>query len=53
MNLSKAKQIEIFKIIKNQTDKYTFNDNGVFINIKCISNELIHELQQFINNTAK
>jgi hypothetical protein len=48
-NLTKLQQIEIFKIIKNNTNKYTLNNNGIFINMNCLSTALIYDLQQFIN----
>ena len=43
---SKKILISIFKIINNDTKKYSKNNNGVFINLKNVSNKAL----QLINN---
>lgn len=48
-NLSNDEHIEIFKIIKNFTDKYTKNDNGIFINISVLDNDTIEKIYKFVN----
>ncbi len=47
-NLSNNEHIEIFKIIRNRTDKYTKNDNGIFINISILDNETINMIKNFV-----
>jgi len=47
--LSINEQIEIFKIIKKSTDKYTINNNGVFINLSPMDNNLVEKIQNFVN----
>ena len=46
--LSKNEHIEIFKIIKEYTNKFTINDNGVFINLTLLDDITIKKLTDFV-----
>ena len=45
---SKKVLITIFKIINNDTKKYSKNNNGVFINLKNVSNIALNEINDLI-----
>jgi len=45
---SKKVLINIFKIINNDTKKYSKNNNGVFINLKNVSNQALHLINNLI-----
>jgi hypothetical protein len=45
---SKKVLINIFKIINNDTKKYSKNNNGVFINLKNVSNKALHLINNLI-----
>jgi hypothetical protein len=45
---SKKVLISIFKIINNDTKKYSKNNNGVFINLKNVSNIALNEINDLI-----
>ena len=47
--LSKDEHIEIFKIIKANTDQYTKNDNGIFINLSILDDKLFEKIYKFVN----
>lgn len=47
-NLQKAEHIEIFKIIDNNGDDYTCNENGVFIALNKLKPETLNKIKQFI-----
>jgi len=47
-DLSLDEHIEIFKIIKQMTDKYTKNDNGVFVNVSILDDNIIHQIDRFV-----
>lgn len=47
--LSKNEHIEIFKIISCSTDKYTKNDNGIFINFAILPDDVVKKLINFVN----
>jgi len=47
--LSKVEHIEIFKIIQKNKIKYTQNDNGIFINLSMLDNNMVGEIQNFVN----
>ena len=54
--LYENEQKEIFKIIKNNNNKFTNNNNGVFINMNKLDENVIEKLEEFIkfckdNNT--
>ena len=42
---------EIFKLIKQNTNKYTINNNGIFINIENISDDILIKINKFIEYT--
>lgn len=46
--LSKNEIIELYKIIKNDTDRYTINKNGVFFNIKNLNKNTIIKISKFL-----
>ena len=46
--LSKDEHIEIFKIIRKSTDKYTQNDNGLFVNLQTFDSKLLTEVYKFV-----
>ena len=56
-NLQEPEYIEIFNIIRKDTDKYTINGYGVHVNMSKLSNETLYKLEQFIefslNNKKK
>lgn len=39
----------IFQLVKLNTDKYTLNNNGIFVNFKKLSDECILEIHKNIN----
>ena len=47
--LHENEHIEIFKIIKNDTDKFTENRNGIFINMSNLQNSTLIKLRNFVN----
>ncbi len=51
--LSKIEFIEIFKIIKNEGNKYTENKNGIFINMNKLNSNTISKIDSFINYTLQ
>lgn len=46
--LQENEYIEIFKIIKKDTDKYTENRNGIFINMSKLEHSTLLKLQNFV-----
>ena len=47
--LSENEMCEIFKIIKNNSEKYSTNKNGIFINISTLKKITINEICDFIS----
>ena len=47
-NLSEDEMTEIFKIIKNNNEKYSTNKNGIFINLSTLKKNTIHEISNFL-----
>lgn len=47
--LHENEHIEIFKIIKNDTDKFTENRNGIFINMSNLQSSTLIKLRNFVN----
>jgi hypothetical protein len=47
-NISKNEMEEIFKMIHNHGCDYTRNNNGLFINLTWIPDELLKELEQYV-----
>lgn len=46
--LQETEHLEIFKIIKQDTDKYSENKNGIFINLSKLSNKTLQHLNNFV-----
>jgi len=46
---SKKILIQIFKIINNDTNKYSKNNNGVFINLKNVSDNALTDINKVID----
>ena len=46
--LSEDQQIEIFRIIKNNSEKYSVNKNGIFINISTVKKNTIKDITNLI-----
>lgn len=40
---------ELFEIIKKNTEKYTINKNGVFLNLKNLNQKTLHEINHFLS----
>ena len=52
--LDKNQQHEIFKIIcKNINNRYTENNNGIFINMNKLSNSTIKNIESFLEFSRK
>jgi len=47
-NLSENEVTEIFKIIKNNNEKYSTNKNGIFINLSTLKKNTIQEICNFL-----
>jgi hypothetical protein len=47
-NLNEDEMSEVFRIIKNGTDKYTINKNGIFINLNSLKFVTIKALSNFL-----
>lgn len=47
-NLSENEIIEIFKIIKDNNEKYSTNKNGIFINLSTLKKNTIQEISNFL-----
>lgn len=47
--LHENEHIEIFKIIKSDTDKYTENRNGIFINMSKLNTNTLKKILNFVN----
>lgn len=52
-NLSSPEYYEIFNIIRNTTDKYSENSNGVFINLKYLDDSTLQKISDFIEFSKK
>jgi len=46
--LSEHEVLEVFRIIKNNKEKYSTNNNGIFINISTLKKLSIQEISNFI-----
>ena len=51
--LSKDECKIVFSIIRDDTDKYTENNNGIFINLDNISNIALHKIYKYVNKVTK
>ena len=45
--------LKIFKIIHNDNCKYTFNSNGVFLNITNLQNNVLYKIEQLLDKYDK
>ena len=52
-NLYETELIEIFKILKSNKEKYTTNNNGIFVNICILKPITITEITQFLIYSEK
>lgn len=48
-SMQESEFIEIFNIIKQDTDKYTINKYGVHINMNKLADSTLEKLEKFIN----
>ena len=46
--LRKDEHLEIFKIIKTETNSYTENNNGIFINLKNLDTPILFKIGNFV-----
>ena len=51
--LSNNEILEIFKIINNNNTKYTKNNNGIFINLKWIDEDILIKINNYIEFSLK
>ena len=51
-NLQESEYIEIFNIIRGDTDKYTINNYGVHVNMGKLSISTLNKLEEFIEFSA-
>ena len=51
--LSKVEHIEIFKLFKKKNVNYTENSNGIFINFTALEDDIIKQLDKFVNFCLK
>ena len=47
--MNKSQQIEVYRIIKMNNIDYNENKNGIFINLTNLNNNIIKELEKYIN----
>ena len=53
LDLGEEQLIEVYKIIKMNNIKHTINSNGIFIDLKLISDEIIREIINLIKYLKK
>ena len=46
--LDKSEYYEILKIVQKYNNKYTENNNGIFINMNKLSDETISDIEKFL-----
>jgi hypothetical protein len=51
--LSNNEILEIFKIINSNNTKYTRNNNGIFINLKWIDEDILNKINDYISFSIK
>lgn len=51
--LSINEMLEIFKIINSNDTKYTKNNNGIFINLKWIDEDILNKINDYIEFSLK
>jgi hypothetical protein len=47
-NLSSTQIEELFKIFQRNKCQYTINNNGIFLNLSWVSNDILTEIERFI-----
>jgi hypothetical protein len=47
-NLSPTQMEELFKIFQRNKCSYTINNNGIFLNLSWLSDEILNHIEQFI-----
>ena len=47
--LQETEHIEVFKLIKKDTDKYSENKNGIFVNLSKLNYSTLKKIQDFVN----
>ncbi len=52
-NLDKSHHVEIGKILKQNNIKLSENDNGIFINLSILNNNIILELKEYLEFIKK
>jgi len=52
-SLSKNECKVVFNMIKNDTDKYTENNNGIFINLDNISEQILQQIYMYVNKVTE
>lgn len=48
-NLSSTQMEELFKIFQRNKCAYTINNNGIFLNLSWLSEDILNYIEQFIN----
>jgi len=51
--LSNNEILEIFKIVNSNNTKYTKNNNGIFINLKWIEEDILNKINDYIEFSLK
>jgi len=51
--LSKNECKVVFNLIRNDTDKYTENNNGIFINLDNISEKILQQIYNYVNKVTE
>ena len=51
--LDTSESTELFKLIQNETNKYTTNKNGAFINMRNLDNKILWKISNFIKYCKK
>lgn len=49
-NLNDIQLYQIFCMVKEDTDKYTQNNNGIFVNIKRLKESTIEKIYKFVTS---
>lgn len=52
-NLTDIEHIEIFKIFKKHNIEFSENNNGIFINIVNVNDQILSEINMYINHLQK
>lgn len=52
-NLSQNEIDELFKILHNNDSNYTKNNNGIFVNLNWLDDEILNQIDKYINFCLK